>query len=484
MIDWNRHTLALLFKISIIGGIQMKLMKHTIHCLCLGVIGVWLAIPMNSQANSPFFVVRGLVTDTNGALVDGLEVTVTNTTQNLSETERIGPPDFNTGLYAVAFSVIREEELLATAGKVGDEIKIAVKQSEQVIAEAAHIINNDNIAQFQAIINVQLVEQSVSPILTSIDPDSDLVTGGATVQIIGENFQDGATVTIGGKAATDVFFVSPTELTAKAPEGVAGSTDVVLINPDGKLATLAGGFTYIEEPQFPPYDVNEDGIVNIFDLVIVGGQFGDTGEGLSGDVNGDSVVNIFDLVTVGSHFGEITVRAAPSRHRIVSFPEVSKRTDRRGIAPETEAGRRLRTALTELEHRANADPEIRFVADLLRRWLIDSGEIPAKTQLLPNYPNPFNPETWIPYQLAQTSEVQIFIYNMMGQRVRELKVGFRHAGIYSNRSEAAYWDGRNDAGERVTSGVYFYTLQASSEARSRSIGADNFSATRKMIILK
>ena len=149
-----------------------------------------------------------------------------------------------------------------------------------------------------------MAAQSVAPTLTRIEPDNDVVTGGAIVQIIGENFQDGATVTIGGNAASNVIFVSPTELAVEAPAGVAGSADIVVTNPDGKSDTLAGGFTYIEAPQFSPYDVNQDKAINILDLVLIAGQFNTTGEGLSGDVNGDGMVNLLDLVAVANHFGK------------------------------------------------------------------------------------------------------------------------------------------------------------------------------------
>ena len=96
-----------------------------------------------------------------------------------------------------------------------------------------------------------------------------------------------------------------------------------------------------------------------------------------------------------------------------------------------------------------------------------------KTGLFPNYPNPFNPETWIPYQLAKPAEVTVTIYAANGTVVRALDLGHRRAGSYDSRHRAAYWDGRNTQGEPVASGVYFYTLQA-----------DEFSATRKMVIRK
>lgn len=90
-----------------------------------------------------------------------------------------------------------------------------------------------------------------------------------------------------------------------------------------------------------------------------------------------------------------------------------------------------------------------------------------------NFPNPFNPETWIPYQLAKPSDVTLTIYNMRGVVVRELRLGHQAAGVYTSRSRAIYWDGRNAFGEKVASGVYFYMLKAG-----------DFTATRKMLIRK
>ena len=99
--------------------------------------------------------------------------------------------------------------------------------------------------------------------------------------------------------------------------------------------------------------------------------------------------------------------------------------------------------------------------------------IPEDNALLPNYPNPFNPETWIPFQLSDDADVQISIYNMAGERVRSIELGFLPAGTYSSRSKAAYWDGRNELGERVASGLYIYRIQAGS-----------FVEARRMVILK
>ena len=102
-----------------------------------------------------------------------------------------------------------------------------------------------------------------------------------------------------------------------------------------------------------------------------------------------------------------------------------------------------------------------------------SSIIPENTALLTNFPNPFNPETWIPYQLAKPAEVTLTIYDIRGVVVRELKLGHQAAGVYHSRSRAIHWDGRNNIGEQVATGVYFYTFKAG-----------DFSATRKLLIRK
>ena len=100
-------------------------------------------------------------------------------------------------------------------------------------------------------------------------------------------------------------------------------------------------------------------------------------------------------------------------------------------------------------------------------------EVPTKTALLMNYPNPFNPETWIPYQLARDAAVTLAIYDTKGTLVRRLEMGYQSAGFYTERGKAAYWDGRNEIGESVASGLYFYQL-----------GTPSFRQLRRMLIVK
>ena len=135
-------------------------------------------------------------------------------------------------------------------------------------------------------------------------------------------------------------------------------------------------------------------------------------------------------------------------------------------------GKNIREVVTDLGAPTNITFEI-----LLERAVVAAAPakvaIPEQTLLLSNYPNPFNPETWIPYQLAKPADVTLRIYAANGALVRTLVLGHQPAGIYRNRSRAAYWDGRNQLGESVASGIYFYTLSAG-----------DFTATRKMLIMK
>ena len=149
------------------------------------------------------------------------------------------------------------------------------------------------------------------------------------------------------------------------------------------------------------------------------------------------------------------------------------------------AHRNVAAALVDVRSLAGSDVRLSKYMPLLERLLQTLAEmraIPEATALLPNYPNPFNPETWIPYHLAQDADVRVTIYDVRGSVVRELTLGHQAAGIYESHGRAAYWDGRNQLGEPVASGLYFYTL--STESTRGSVTAGEFTATRKMLIAK
>ena len=201
-------------------------------------------------------------------------------------------------------------------------------------------------------------------------------------------------------------------------------------------------------------DVNQDGVVNIQDLVLVAGRFGQSGKNKA-DVNGDNVVNIQDLVLVADAFGNAA--AAPSAWHGAS-----------GIAP---ARAEVQAWLTQARQLELTDAISHRGVHILEELL--AALTPKETALLPNYPNPFNPETWIPYHLVNAADVQIRIYDTKGVMVRELEIGHQPAGFYTDRGRAAYWNGRNQRGELVASGVYFYML-----------ATGDFTTTRKMLVGK
>ena len=239
--------------------------------------------------------------------------------------------------------------------------------------------------------------------------------------------------------------------------GTWGLAEMTVFDKAGN--TLQIDFTEIvrfevnDAPIYAESDVNQDGTVNIQDLVIVANQIGLPGAAdgeLNADINADGVVDILDLVQVANDIGEGSA-AAPAIH-----------------SPTAE---QIQNWLTQVRQADDGSPDFRRAINVLEALL--RIVLPETTVLLPNYPNPFNPETWIPYQLANASDVQITIYDTKGIVVRTLALGHQAAGYYADRNRAAYWDGRNSLGERVASGVYFYQLRA-----------DNVSQMRKLVILK
>ena len=210
----------------------------------------------------------------------------------------------------------------------------------------------------------------------------------------------------------------------------------------------------VVEERLATGDVNRDGVVSILDLILVARQLGKrVPAGSAVDVNGDGVVSILDLIRVAQGIGNTTASAAPA------------------IGTESVNPATIEAWIAQARLEDDGSPAFKEGIENLQNLL--ASLIPEETALLANYPNPFNPETWIPYQLAESSEVTLMIYDMNGQLVRRLVVGHQAAGMYQSRSRAAYWDGRNQLGESVASGLYFYTLTA-----------DEFTATRRMMILK
>ena len=185
------------------------------------------------------------------------------------------------------------------------------------------------------------------------------------------------------------------------------------------LKTVAGQPT-------SPYDLNMDGVVNVLDLILTAQNLGST----EGDINGDGITNILDLILVAQHLGETSTPAAPA-----ALPT--------SLSPETVQ------KWIDMAYAQN-DGSVIFAQGIAMLERLLALMIPDKTVLRANYPNPFNPETWIPYHLASNTEVRISIYDIQGVLVRQFNLGYQKAGYYTNRTKAAHWDGRNEIGESVS----------------------------------
>ena len=195
---------------------------------------------------------------------------------------------------------------------------------------------------------------------------------------------------------------------------------------------------------------------------------------VTSDIQGMETGTAYTLVAENLRTGTIATENVSSATRRSSA--VWADLNRKSVV---EAGDKLKVALYDDTNRIVSGPFQRTVttSDIRNAFLslqLRVGDVqPQDTLLAQNFPNPFNPETWIPYQLNKATEVKISIYDVSGRLVRSLDLGWQPTGSYMTPSSAAYWDGRNAVGERVASGIYFYTLQTS-----------DFAATRRMVILK
>ena len=203
------------------------------------------------------------------------------------------------------------------------------------------------------------------------------------------------------------------------------------------------------------YDVNGDGSVNNADSDAITVAIAAGATDAKYDVNGDGTVNVFDLVEIIANRDPGAAGAPTLFGMKMSAAQIDSLQEQIDllIAMNDRSPAALRTLI------------------YLQQLLVTAR--PEKTLLLANYPNPFNPETWIPYELATDTDVRLTIYNTQGVVIRSLQLGHQSAGYYTGRDRAAYWDGRNALGEQVASGLYFYQLET-----------DEMSLMRKMVILK
>ncbi|RKU17910.1 hypothetical protein C6501_03260 [Candidatus Poribacteria bacterium] len=344
----------------------------------------------------------------------------------------------------------------ATSFEVGDTFTLHL-QTENV----------KNLAGWQAdlVFNpdvLEAVEVSEGDFLTSEDTETRFISGtiqNSTGKITGINALRLSSGGISGKGtlcSVSFTVIGPGESLLTLENFEAGSRlgSPIPSLPPEYLIVVEG-----EELPMPAWDVNQDGKVDTQDLVQVAEAITagtDASAAPQADVNKDGTIDNRDLVIVAEHFGESTA-SAPSTVAI----------DKAGVTPVM-----VQEWIEQVQ--AVDDGSITFrkgIANLQK--LLEILIVPKKSALLANYPNPFNPETWIPYHLSEPANVNLTIYAANGTVVRTLMLGHQAAGIYQSRSRAAYWDGKNALGEPVASGVYFYTLTAG-----------DFSATRKMFIRK
>ena len=330
-------------------------------------------------------------------------------------------------------------------------------------------------------------QKQVRVISTGDDPAGSLVIGGGKVYWTEKVGESGGTIN-----AANLNGSEATELTSTfaTPIGIAVDTarnKLFWTNDRGRVQTASLSGSSIrnvvnglespgeillsnslkETPKATPtkstttaarknkYDINGDGKVDSTDtgLVVLAISTGDTSAKL--DVNGDGKVNFSDYVLVSENVDAGTAGAPSVFGMKMSAAQIERLQEQ--IELLIASGDRSPAAMRAL---------------IYFQQLIATAR-PEKTQLLANYPNPFNPETWMPYELATNTNVKITIYNTQGVVIRTLELGQQSAGYYTGRERAAYWDGRNAFGEQVASGIYFYQLET-----------DTMSALRKMVILK
>ena len=272
---------------------------------------------------------------------------------------------------------------------------------------------------------------------------------------------DGQTLAAGGwsNSAGTVNLYNPSTGSRKQKlTGHGDQVNSIAYSPSGRVLASGSNDNTIRiwEP-VNRLDVTRNGSVDVNDLVEVARNYGKTvagGANRNADVNSDGRVDINDLNEVAR---ALDARAAPglSPDKAVDLPFTAKEVQ--GWIHDAKTAGIDAHDITVLEQLLSAVTRTP----------------PKKTVLLANYPNPFNPETWIPYELAAAAEVTVTIHAADGKLVYTLELGQLPAGLYLTKGRAAYWDGRNTLNEPVASGVYFYTLTAG-----------DFKATRKMLIRK
>ena len=294
-------------------------------------------------------------------------------------------------------------------------------------------------------------------------------------------------------------------------DGAVGILDLILVASE--LGRVIDGVVFGQNP-----DVNRDGLVNVSDLIVIGTHFGDAidspaapertstpvsatirfenprfaGDRLLLDLMVDTVVPLAGYYIRVAPAGLLKIDPNSSEDEVFHLEGIAQSGTLVGakIGVEHPWRGRVRLGILELDVSGSVDsvhpPNSTVSVDTAHLVSVDGQYLrfdvepffldklhPARTGVLPNYPNPFNPETWIPFQLHKDAYVRITIYDVLGREVRRFDLGYLSAGYYKTRERAVYWDGCNNMNERVASGTYYYNLEAG-----------DFVDTHRMVVVK
>ena len=364
-----------------------------------------------------------------------------------------------------------------------------------------------------------------APVIAKVNPGKGPTVGGTVVTITGENFLPKAQVFFGDNRAEVISMDNPgdapmiayksfTEIRVLSPPGDKGPKNVKVINWDEQEDISVGGFTYTSSLLG---DVSDDGTISAYDASLIL-QFvvgliekfpAQMGASPMDITPRNRTVSVANLSVIPGERVRVPIMIDDASGLVSGGIVLAYDADMLNIVEVTPSGmmsgyywqyrvqdNQIRIAfagvnslvgegsLFYLECEGNAQTAGKQSPIILEKVQLGNSLniakihgvvafIPAQTALLPNYPNPFNPETWIPYELASDSPVMIGIYDAKGQMIRTITLGEKRAGAYVSKDQAAYWNGRDSSGEKVASGIYYYTLEAG-----------EFRATRKMVILK
>ena len=268
----------------------------------------------------------------------------------------------------------------------------------------------------------------------------------------------GATTVITLDTVTQEFVAwTPSAPDAGLP--IEGGKGYIVNVPEARNFTFVGAQWTSEATAAAPTVISTEMPKEVWAFVVAGRLAGKTAfDGYKVSVRNMRTNRTLTASVKGDYFAAATVDLA--RRSVVHVGDV---LEVRVLGPEGNVESQTRSFKVTPEHLSNA---------VLSVNLNSIGQ-PMQSRLLQNYPNPFNPETWIPYQLSEDSAVSISIYDTTGQLIRTLFVGYQSAGFYNSQERAAYWNGRNELGERVASGIYFYQLTT-----------PEFQQTRRLVIVK